>query len=45
VEKLRVMKLAKAAEIVENGIDEKLSYYELPSGTGAVCAPTIRWSA
>ncbi len=28
VEKLRVMKLAKAAEIVENGIDETLSYYD-----------------
>ena len=24
------MKLAKAAEIVENGIEETLSYYELP---------------
>ena len=24
------MKLAKAAELVENGIDETLSYYELP---------------
>jgi transposase-like protein len=30
VDKLRAMKLAKAAEIVENGIDETLSYYELP---------------
>jgi putative transposase len=30
VEKLRAMKLAKAAEIVENGIDETLSYYSLP---------------
>ncbi len=30
VEKLRSMKLAKAAEIVENGIDETLSYYSLP---------------
>ncbi len=30
VEKLRAMKLAKAAEIVENGIDETLSYYALP---------------
>jgi putative transposase len=30
VEKLRTMKLAKAAEIVENGIDETLSYYALP---------------
>jgi putative transposase len=30
VEKLRGMKLAKAAEIVENGIDETLSYYDLP---------------
>ena len=30
VETLRSMKLAKAAEIVENGIDETLSYYSLP---------------
>jgi len=30
VEKLRAMRLAKAAEIVENGIDETLSYYDLP---------------
>ena len=30
VDKLRAMKLAKAAEIVENGIDETLSYYDLP---------------
>ena len=30
VDKLRAMKLAKAAELVENGIDETLSYYELP---------------
>jgi putative transposase len=30
VEKLRLMRLAKAAEIVENGIDETLSYYAMP---------------
>jgi transposase-like protein len=30
IEKLRAMKLAKAAEIVENGIEETLSYYSLP---------------
>jgi transposase-like protein len=30
VEKLRAMKLAKAAEIVENGIEDTLSYYDLP---------------
>lgn len=30
VEKLRAMKLAKAAEIVESGIEETLSYYALP---------------
>jgi transposase-like protein len=30
-EKLRAMRLAKAAEIVENGIDETLSYYSMPS--------------
>jgi len=30
VEKLRAMRLAKAAEIVENGIGETLSYYSLP---------------
>jgi putative transposase len=31
VGKLRAMRLAKAAEIVENGIDETLSYYAMPS--------------
>jgi putative transposase len=31
VEKLRAMRLAKAAEIVEAGIDETLSYYSMPS--------------
>ena len=31
VEKLRGMHLAKAAEIVEAGIDETLSYYSMPS--------------
>lgn len=30
VEKLRAMRLAKAADIVENGIAETLSYYDLP---------------
>jgi putative transposase len=30
VEKLRAMRLAKAAEIVENGIGETLSYYNMP---------------
>ena len=30
VETTQAMKLAKAAEIVENGIDETLSYYSLP---------------
>jgi transposase-like protein len=30
VEKLRTMRLAKAAEIVEAGIDETLSYYSMP---------------
>jgi len=30
VEKLRAMRLAKAAEIVEKGIDETLSYYNMP---------------
>ena len=31
VEKLKLMGLSKAAEIVENGIDETLSYYSLPA--------------
>lgn len=31
IEKLKLMRLAKAAEIVENGIDETLSYYSLPA--------------
>lgn len=31
VEKLRTMRLARAAEIVETGIAETLSYYAMPS--------------
>jgi putative transposase len=31
VEKLREMRLSKAAEIVANGIDETLSYYSMPA--------------
>jgi putative transposase len=31
IEKLRIMRLARAAEIVESGIDETLSYYSMPS--------------
>jgi len=31
----RVMRLAKAAEIVENGIDETLSYYACRRNIGA----------
>jgi transposase-like protein len=31
IEKLKVMRLARAAEIVESGIDETLSYYSMPS--------------
>ena len=31
VEKLRAMKLARAAEIVAAGIDETLNYYAMPS--------------
>jgi putative transposase len=31
VEKLRTMRLARAAEIVENGIEETLSYYSMPA--------------
>jgi len=31
VAKLRAMKLSKAADIVENGMDETLSYYSFPS--------------
>lgn len=34
VEKLREMRLAKAAEIVENGIDETLSCYAMPPEHG-----------
>jgi transposase-like protein len=30
-EKLRAMKLVKAAEIVANGVSETLSYYSLPA--------------
>jgi transposase-like protein len=31
IEKLKVMRLARAADIVESGIDETLSYYSMPS--------------
>jgi transposase-like protein len=31
IEKLKIMRLARAAEIVEGGIDETLSYYSMPS--------------
>jgi putative transposase len=31
IEKLKAMRLARAAEIVESGIDETLSYYSMPS--------------
>src|SRR5205823_6656248 len=31
VEKLRMMRLARAADIVENGIEETLSYYRMPA--------------
>jgi putative transposase len=31
IQKLKMMRLSKAAEIVENGIDETLSYYSLPA--------------
>jgi putative transposase len=31
IQKLKLMRLAKAAEIVESGIDETLSYYSLPT--------------
>ena len=31
MEKLKIMRLARAAEIVESGIDETLSYYSMPS--------------
>ena len=31
IEKLKIMRLARAAEIVESGIDETLSYYRMPS--------------
>jgi transposase-like protein len=31
IEKLKIMRLAKAADIVESGIDETLSYYSMPS--------------
>jgi len=44
VQKLRLMKLAKAAEIVADGIDETLSYYAMPSEHWRCLKPTTRWS-
>lgn len=43
MEKLRRMRLAKAAEIVENGIDEPLSCYSLPPEHWRCPEPTTRW--
>jgi putative transposase len=43
IEKLKIMRLAKAAEIVENGIEETLSYYSMPAEHWR-CLPIIPWS-
>ena len=37
VEKLRETRLAKAAEIVDKGIEETLSYYSMPSEHWRCC--------
>lgn len=44
VQKLRAMRLAKVAEIVENGIDETLSYYAVPAEYWRRRRPITRWS-
>jgi hypothetical protein len=45
VEELRVMKLAKTAEIVENGIPETPSYLSMRRNIGAASGLTTRWNA
>ena len=35
IEKLQAMKLAVAAELVENGIEETLTYYSFPPSIGS----------
>jgi transposase-like protein len=43
VTKLRAMRLTKAAQAVETGV-ETLAYYQFPEVTGDGCAPIIHWS-
>jgi putative transposase len=43
VEKLRETRLAKAAEIVDKGIEETLSYYSMPSEHWRCCESIILW--
>jgi transposase-like protein len=45
VTKLREMCLARAAEIVEAGIDETLSHYAYRRNIGDACEPRTRWYA
>ena len=44
VEKLKGMRLAKAAGIVREGVSETLSYMAFPASTGGASRPTTRWS-
>ncbi len=44
VEKLRMMKLAKAANLVAESLDETLSYMKFPRNIGGGSGPIIRWN-
>ena len=45
IEKLRGLRLTKAADIVETAVDETLAYYTFPRNTGGESARIIRWNA
>jgi hypothetical protein len=42
IEKLRGLRLTKAAELVETAVEEALAYYAFPRNIGGASAPTIR---
>jgi putative transposase len=45
IARLREMRLARAAEIAERGVEETLAYYAFPEEHWRASAPTIPWSA
>jgi putative transposase len=45
IEKLRGLRLTKAAELAEAAFEETLAYYASPRKIGGACAPITHWSA